>query len=363
MLMDTPTDTNAKDAIGNAANARAARAARAGVRRCDFLSMMTSLRSLPERRLNAAEITSISKEIYATSVQRQLNGVADYGLLLDERSLDYVVTRLADVRRDLEAAGIEHCARVRKHPRTAADHDSILLRVQRRKVEVFRQLARLNERCQASIVGMGFTSDCRIIMQFLAHQIAKELVPAQLLDQMFHDCALTNPANTVNENDVLESIVNFRVLDDAHERRGARARAQQIEPLARLQIVKHKRTCGLTADQNRVALANVLQTGRKRTVRNLNAQKLEVFLVVCTGDAVGAQERPVIDVEPHHHELPVLKSQPRVPRRGESELSVRPMLYCEYAFRSYRSQDKVTCRKSIGQNVTGAASFCGFSGT
>ena len=45
MLMETPTDTNAKDAIGSAANARPARAARAGVRRCDLLAMMTSLRS------------------------------------------------------------------------------------------------------------------------------------------------------------------------------------------------------------------------------------------------------------------------------------------------------------------------------
>jgi hypothetical protein len=70
MLTEMPTDTNAKDAIGSAANARPARMARAGVRRCDFLSMMTSLRSLSERRLNAIAITSISKEIYATPVQR-----------------------------------------------------------------------------------------------------------------------------------------------------------------------------------------------------------------------------------------------------------------------------------------------------
>jgi len=162
---------------------------------------------------------------------------------------------------------------------------------------------------------------------------------------------------------VLEPIVNLRVLDDAHEWRSTRARAQQIEPLARLQVVEHQRTRRLTADQNRVALANVLQTRREGTVRYLNAQKLEVLLVIRTGDAVGAQERPVIDVEPHHHELPILKPQARVPCGGEGELSVRPMLYFEDVFRSYRSQDKVTCRKSIGQNVTGPTSFWGFSGT
>src|SRR5882757_5569282 len=161
MLTEMPTDTNAKDAIGNAANARPATTARAGLRRCNFLSMMTSLRSLSERRLNAAEITSISKEIYATPVQRQLNGVVDRELLLDEGSLDYVVARLSDVRRDLEPARVEHRARVGKHPGAAANHDAIFLRIQGRKVEILSQLARLNERCQASVVGVGLTSDCR----------------------------------------------------------------------------------------------------------------------------------------------------------------------------------------------------------
>jgi hypothetical protein len=286
-----------------------------------------------------------------------------FGLLLDERPLDYVVTRLSNVRRDLEPAGVEHRARVDEHPRASANHHAILLRIQRRKVEILRQLARLNERCQASIVGVGLASDCRIVMQFRAHQVAKELVSAQLLDQMLHNCTLANPADAVNENDVFEPIVDFRVLDDAHERRSTGARAQQVEPLAWLKIVEHQRTRGLAADQNRVALANVLQTGGQRTVRDLNAQKLEVLLVIRAGDAVGAQERPVIDGEPHHHELPVLKSQARVPCGGEGELSVRPMLYFEDAFRSYCSQDKVTCRKSIGQNVTGPRSFWGFSGT
>jgi hypothetical protein len=62
-------------------------------------------------------------------------------------------------------------------------------------------------------------------------------------------------------------------------------------------------------------------------------------------------------VEPHHDELAVLKSQPRVPCGGEGELSVRPMLYFQDAFRSYRSQDKVTCLELMRQNVTGATSF------
>jgi hypothetical protein len=44
--METPTETNAKEDIGSAANASPAMAALAGLRRRDLLSMMTSLRCL-----------------------------------------------------------------------------------------------------------------------------------------------------------------------------------------------------------------------------------------------------------------------------------------------------------------------------
>ena len=77
---------------------------------------------------------------------------------------------------------------------------------------------------------------------------------------------------------------------------------------------------------------------------HLDAQELEVLLVIRAGDAVGAQQRTVIDVESHHHELPVLESQARVPRGGERELCIGPMMYLEDALRSYSSQDTVTCR-------------------
>ena len=76
-----------------------------------------------------------------------------------------------------------------------------------------------------------------------------------------------------------------------------------------------------------------------------------------------AQQRPVIDMESYHHELPVLESQARVPGGGEGELGVGPVMYFEDALRSYSCQDKATCRISIGQNVTGQVMLCGFSGT
>jgi hypothetical protein len=45
-VMETPTETNAKEDIGSAANASPAMAALAELRRRDLLSMMTSLRCL-----------------------------------------------------------------------------------------------------------------------------------------------------------------------------------------------------------------------------------------------------------------------------------------------------------------------------
>jgi hypothetical protein len=45
-VMETPTETNANEDIGSAANASPARAVLAGERRRDLMSMMTSLRDL-----------------------------------------------------------------------------------------------------------------------------------------------------------------------------------------------------------------------------------------------------------------------------------------------------------------------------
>ena len=71
MLIETPTDTNPNDAIG-----RAARTNPATMWRTDLMTMLTSLRSLTERRLNAAETTTMGG-IYTYPMERGLNGVVD----------------------------------------------------------------------------------------------------------------------------------------------------------------------------------------------------------------------------------------------------------------------------------------------
>lgn len=72
-----------------------------------------------------------------------------------------------------------------------------------------------------------------------------------------------------------------------HERRQARARAEQEQVLARFQVVHDQRAHGLAADQDGVAFFQMLQARRERAVLHLDAEELEVLFIVGAGDAVG----------------------------------------------------------------------------
>ena len=145
----------------------------------------------------------------------------------------------------------------------------------------------------------------------------------------------------MNQYDMLEPLVDLRVLDHAHEGRGARPGAQQIEPLSRLQIVQDQRSGRLAADQEPIAFADVLQPGGERPVRHLDAQELEVLLVIGAGNAIRAQQRSAIDVEADHEELAVLETQTGIAGGGEGELCVGPVVYLEYLLSANRRQDRL----------------------
>src|SRR5882757_1486583 len=86
-------------------------------------------------------------------------------LLLYERPLDDIVARLPDVRGDCEPTRIQKRASVRKHPGTAAHHDTIFLGVQRRKTEVLKEFARLDQCCETAVVRMRLAADRRVVVQ------------------------------------------------------------------------------------------------------------------------------------------------------------------------------------------------------
>src|SRR5262249_26019174 len=155
-----------------------------------------------------------------------------------------------------EPPRVQQRTSIREHAGTAANHYAIFLSVQRRQLEVVGELARLNERGEPPVIGMRLASDRGIVEQLVAHQFTEEFVLLQILDQVLHDRALTGPPYAVDENDLFETIVGLGVLDDAHERRSTRTGAEQIKPLARLQVMQHQRARRLAADQNRVTLAD-----------------------------------------------------------------------------------------------------------
>ena len=93
----------------------------------------------------------------------------------------------------------------------------------------------------------------------------------------------------------------------------------------------------LAADEDLIARLDVLQARSQRAVRHLDAQELQVLLVVRAGDAVGAHHRLLIDAQTQHDEMPVLEAQRLIARRGEAEDGFIPVVHRQHPFRSDRS--------------------------
>ena len=77
----------------------------------------------------------------------------------------------------------------------------------------------------------------------------------------------------------------------------------------------------------KVARLDVLQAAGQRAVGHLDAEKFEVLLVVGADDAVGAQQRLVVDLQPDHGEVAVGEPQRRVARGGEAEQAIGPVVH------------------------------------
>ncbi len=60
-------------------------------------------------------------------------------------------------------------------------------------------------------------------------------------------------AHAMHQNDLLESLVDLRILDETHERRESGAGTQQVQALAGLQIVQQQRSGRLAADEHFIA--------------------------------------------------------------------------------------------------------------
>jgi hypothetical protein len=76
----------------------------------------------------------------------------------------------------------------------------------------------------------------------------------------------------------------------------------------------------------------VLQPGGQRAFFHLDAEELQVLLVVRADDAVGPQQRLVVDLQADHREVAVGETQGRIAGGGEGEQPVGPVVDAEHAF-------------------------------
>ncbi len=239
--------------------------------------------------------------------------------------------RLAHARRDDEAALVQHGADVGQHMRAAADHRAVGFGIDLGNADVLAELAAFHELGNAALVAERLARDGRVIDQLFAHHVAEEFVVRQFAFDEVGVGQFADPAHAVHQDDLVEAFVDVRVLDDAHEGRQAGAGAEQEQVLAGLEVVDHQRAHRLAADQNGVALFQVLQARGERAVLHLDAEEFEVFFVVGAGDAVGPQQRLAFDFEADHHEVAVVEPQGRVTRRGEGKQGVVPVVHAQYA--------------------------------
>ena len=136
----------------------------------------------------------------------------------------------------------------------------------------------------------------------------------------------------MQQHDFLESLIGLWVLDHAQEWRQAGTGADQIEIATVFQVVDDQRPGCLAADDDLVALLQMLEARGQRAVRHLDREEFERVFVIGTGDAVGAQKRPLADLQSDHRELAVAEAERGIAGGGEREQGVGPVMDAQHAF-------------------------------
>ena len=139
-------------------------------------------------------------------------------------------------------------------------------------------------------------------------------------------------AATVQQHHLFKALVRLRVLDHAQERREPGTGADQIEIAAVLEIVDHQRSGRLAADDDLVALLEMLEPRGQRPVRHLDRKEFQPVLVIGAGDAIGAQQRFLADLQADHGEFAVAKTERGIAGGGEAEQIIGPVMDAEDAF-------------------------------
>ena len=122
--------------------------------------------------------------------------------------------------------------------------------------------------------------------QLVANLVTEPVIVAQFLRDQALVAKFVGITAAVHEDDPVETLVDFGILDDRPKWRQPGAGAQQVEMLAGEKIVIQQRARQFLADEQLVTDANVLQARGQGAVRYLDTVELEMILVVRTRHAV-----------------------------------------------------------------------------
>ncbi len=253
------------------------------------------------------------------------------GSALGKSLLDNEVAGLTMVTFD-EVAIEQQLLGVGEQRGAAADHDAVLLGLEIGEAHILEQLARGHQVGDAATVVEGVAGHGRVIDQLVANHLAEHLVLRQRLGDHLAIGELLDVAAAVQQHDLLEALVGFRILDHAQERREAGAGADQVEVAAVEQVVDHQSSRRLAADDDGIAFLEVLQPRGQRTVLHLDGEEFELVFVIRAGDAVGAQQRLLVDLQPDHREFAVAEAERGIAGGLEAEQGVGPVVNADNAF-------------------------------
>ena len=183
-----------------------------------------------------------------------------------------------------------------------------MFRIQRRQANILEQLAAVDQIGKPAAVAKWLARDGRVINEFLTNILAKKFVGRQFFRDDIPISQFINLPHAMHEHNFLEPLVGFRILDDGEERCKTGARSQQIKMLARQQIMDYQGACGFAAHEDLVADIEMLQTRGQRTVLHLDAEELEILVIIRARDAVRAHEGLSIDLQANHDEVAIFKA-------------------------------------------------------
>src|SRR5690606_28308031 len=175
--------------------------------------------------------------------------VAGWSRSIYKSTLDDVVL-LDTVTRLLEAPSVEHLGQVLEHGGASAQHEAVIFERGLGQTDVAEQLAVKHELCDAPLVLERLTGYCRVVNQLVLDLLTKKFILGQFLGDHLPVSQVDDAAGAVNQDDLFEMLVDFRIANNAQEWCQPGASRQQIEVLAGQQVVCHQCTGRLGADRS-----------------------------------------------------------------------------------------------------------------